>query len=144
MATVNFRHGAEVNQGDLLFEIDPPYYQAEADRAAGVVAEAEARLQRLTLDYERAKKLHPTGVITKEQFDLVSGDTAQATATLRSARSSLRIAEVNLNYCRIKAPITGRMSRPYIDPGNPWRRGRRYGSDAHRQPGSDLGVLRPR
>lgn len=118
LTSVNFRHGAEVKQGDLLFEIDPPYYQAEADRAAGVVAEAEARLARLTLDYERAKKLHPTGVITKEQFDLVSGDTAQATATLRAARSSLKIAEVNLGYCKVKAPITGRLSRPYIDPGN--------------------------
>ncbi len=118
LTAVNFRHGAEVNQGDLLFEIDPPYYQAEADRAAGVVAEAEARAQRLTLDFERAKKLHSTGIMAKEQFDLVSGDTAQAVATLRSAKSSQKIAEVNLGYCKVRAPITGRMSRPYIDPGN--------------------------
>ena len=118
LTSVNFRHGAEVNQGDELFDIDPPYYQAEADRASGVVAESEAHLKRLTLDYERAKKLHPTGVITKEQFDLASGDLAQATAGLQSARSSLKIAQVNLNYCKVKAPITGRLSRPYIDPGN--------------------------
>jgi multidrug efflux system membrane fusion protein len=118
LSTVHFKHGAQVQQGDLLFEIDPPYYEAEADRAAGVVAEMEARARRLTLDYERAKKLHPTGVIAKEQFDLVSGDMAQAEGTLRSARSSLKIAEVNLNYCKVKAPITGRMSRPFIDPGN--------------------------
>jgi RND family efflux transporter MFP subunit len=115
---VHFRHGAEVAKGDLLFEIDPPYYEAEADRAAGVVAEAEARAQRLTLDHERAKKLHPTGVMTKEQYDLISGDMAQALATLRASRASLKIAEVNLGYCQMRAPISGRMSRPYIDPGN--------------------------
>ena len=118
LTAVHFRHGAEVNKGDLLFEIDPPYYEAESDRAAGVVAVSEARAERLKLDYERAKKLHPTGVMAKEQFDLVSGDMAQAIATLQSARSSLKIAQVNLNYCKVRAPISGRMSRPYIDPGN--------------------------
>ena len=92
LKAVHFRHGAEVQQGDLLFEIDPPYYEAEADRAAGVVAEAEARLRRLNLDYDRAKKLHPSGVITTEQFDLISGDVAQAEATLQAARASLKIA----------------------------------------------------
>ncbi len=43
---------------------------------------------------------------------------AQAEATLRAARASLKIATVNLGYCEIRAPIGGRMSRPYIDPGN--------------------------
>lgn len=118
LKAVHFRHGAEVKQGDLLFEIDPPYYQAEADRASGVVAEAEARAERTTLDYERAKKLHSTNVITKEQFDLASGDMAQAQASLRSAKASLKIANVNLGYCQIKAPIDGRMSRSFMDPGN--------------------------
>ncbi len=55
LRAVHFRHGAEVNQGNVLFEIDPPYYKAEADRAAGVAAEAEAKLQRLNLDHERAR-----------------------------------------------------------------------------------------
>lgn len=118
LKAVNFQHGSEVKQGDLLFEIDPPYYKAEADRAAGVVAEAEAKMHRLSLDYERAKKLQPTGVMTKEQFDLISGDMAQAAATLRATKAELKIAEVNLGYCEVRAPITGRMSRPFIDPGN--------------------------
>ena len=118
LKAVHFRHGAEVNAGDLLFEIDPPYYNAEHDRAAGVAAEAEARLRRLNLDLERAKKLHPSGIITKEQYDLITGDVAQAEATLQAARASLKIAQVNLGYCEVRATIAGRMSRPYIDPGN--------------------------
>lgn len=118
LKSVLFRHGAEVKKGDILFEIDPPYYRAEADRAAGVVAEAEARFGRTKLDFERAKKLHSTNVIAKEQFDLAAGDMAQAEATLQSAKASLKIANVNLGYCEVKAPIDGRMSRAFIDPGN--------------------------
>jgi RND family efflux transporter MFP subunit len=118
LKSVNFQHGAEVEEGELLFEIDPPHYQAEFDRNEGAVAQAEARLKRLQADFARAEGLHPTGVITKEQFDLVSGDLAEAEATLKSAKAALKIARVNLNYCTIKAPISGRLSRPLIDPGN--------------------------
>lgn len=118
LKSVNFRHGAEVKKGDLLFEIDPPYYEAEAARADGVVAEAEARLKRLVNEFDRAKKLHASGVMQKEQYDLAEGDLKEADATLRSAKASLKIANVNLGYCQVKAPIDGLMSRPFIDPGN--------------------------
>jgi RND family efflux transporter MFP subunit len=118
LKTVHFKHGSEVKQGDLLFEIDPPYYEAEFARTEGMVAQAEARLSRLKLDYERAQKNYPTGVITKEQFDQVSGDLKEAAANLKTAQAQHKIASVNLGYCTIFAPITGRMSRPNVDPGN--------------------------
>jgi RND family efflux transporter MFP subunit len=118
LKSVNFKHGAEVEKGDVLFEIDPPYYEAEHARAEGVVAQAEARLARLKLDHARAVGLHADRTITKEQYDLVSGDLAEAEANLKAAKASLKIAGVNLGYCTIKAPISGRMSRPNIDPGN--------------------------
>jgi RND family efflux transporter MFP subunit len=118
LKTVHFEDGAEVEAGDRLFEIDPPYYQAEFDRNDGAVAQAEARVSRLRADYARAESLHPTGVITKEQFDLVSGDLAEAEASLKSAKAALKIARVNLGYCDIRSPISGRLSQPFIDPGN--------------------------
>ncbi len=118
LRAVHFEDGSEVEAGDPLFEIDPPYYQAEFDRNDGAVAQAEARLTRLRADYARAESLHPTGVITKEQFDLVSGDLAEAEATLKSAKAALKIARVNLGYCDIRSPISGRLSQPFIDPGN--------------------------
>lgn len=118
LKAVHFRHGAEVHQGDLLFEIDPPYYEAEAARAEGVVAETDARHQRLIKEFERAKKLHASGVMQKEQYDLAAGEMAEAEASLRSAKASLKIANVNLGYCKVKVPIDGVMSRPFIDPGN--------------------------
>lgn len=118
LKSVNFKHGAEVKKGDLLFEIDPPHYKAEHARAEGVVAQAQARLNRLKLDHARAERLFPSNTITKEQFDLVSGDLAEAEANLAAAKASLKLASVALGYCTINAPIDGRLSRPNIDPGN--------------------------
>jgi RND family efflux transporter MFP subunit len=118
LKAVHFKHGAEVKKGDLLFEIDPPYYEAEQARTEGLVAQAEARLNRLKLDYDRAERNLGTKVITKEQFDLVSGDLAEAEANLKTAKAQLKIASVNFGYCTIRAPIDGRMSRPNVDPGN--------------------------
>src|SRR6185437_12899914 len=74
LKTVHFRHGAEVEKGDHLFDIDPPYYEAEHARAEGVLAQTEARLKRLKLDYARAEKNHSTRVITQAEFDQWSGD----------------------------------------------------------------------
>lgn len=118
LKTVHFEHGAEVEAGAPLFDIDPPHYEAEFARAEGNVAQAEARLARLKHDFERADKLHPTGVITHEQYDLVSGDLAEAEASLKAANAALKIAKTNLGYCSISAPVAGRLSRPFIDPGN--------------------------
>ncbi|HEX7450567.1 MAG TPA: efflux RND transporter periplasmic adaptor subunit [Pirellulales bacterium] len=115
---VHFKHGAEVEEGTLLFEIGPTHYKAEVDRTEGVVAQCEARLKRLQLDHARAERTYSTRTITKEQYDLVSGDLAEAEANLKAAKANRKIAYTNLGYCTIAAPITGRVSRPFIDPGN--------------------------
>ncbi|HVA45368.1 MAG TPA: efflux RND transporter periplasmic adaptor subunit [Pirellulales bacterium] len=118
LKATHFKHGAEVKKGDLLFEIDPPYYEAEHARTEGVAAQAEARLKRLKLDYARAEENYSTRVITKAEFDQWSGDLAEAEANLKAAKASLKIATVNLGYCTIRAPIDGRLSRPAISDGN--------------------------
>jgi RND family efflux transporter MFP subunit len=118
LKTVHFQHGAEVEAGTPLFEIDPPYYQAEVDRAEGNVAQAEARLARLRLDFDRVEKLLPSMNISREQYDLVQGDLSEAQATLQASKAALKIARVNLGYCQINAPVAGRLSSAFIDPGN--------------------------
>lgn len=118
LSAVHFEHGAEVKQGDVLFEIDPPYYEAELARAEGGVAQAESRLNRLRADYERTVTLHKQNVITQAQFDLATSDVNEAEGTLKAARALLKIAQVNFGYTKVKAPISGRVSRPFIDPGN--------------------------
>ena len=118
LSKVNFEHGAEVKKGDILFEVDPPYYEAELARAEGGVAQAESRLNRLKADYDRTVSLHKQGVITEAQFDLATSDVTEAEGTLKSARALLKIAQVNFGYTKVKAPVSGRVSRPFIDPGN--------------------------
>jgi multidrug efflux pump subunit AcrA (membrane-fusion protein) len=118
LSKVNFEHGAEVKKGDILFEVDPPYYEAELARAEGGVAQAESRLNRLKADYERTVTLHKQNVITQAQFDLATSDVTEAEGTLKAARALLKIAQVNFGYTKVKAPVSGRVSRPFIDPGN--------------------------
>lgn len=118
LSKVNFDHGAEVKKGDILFEVDPPYYEAELARAEGGVAQAESRLNRLKADYDRTVSLHKQGVITEAQFDLATSDVTEAEGTLKSARALLKIAQVNFGYTKVKSPVSGRVSRPFIDPGN--------------------------
>jgi multidrug efflux pump subunit AcrA (membrane-fusion protein) len=118
LSKVNFEHGAEVKKGDILFEVDPPYYEAELARTEGGVAQAESRLTRLKADYDRTVTLHKQNVITQAQFDLATSDVTEAEGTLKAARALLKIAQVNLGYTKVKAPVSGRVSRPFIDPGN--------------------------
>lgn len=118
LAAVHFEHGAEVQAGEILFDIDPPYYNAEAARAEGLVAQAEARLSRLKLDFERSKENLARGVVTQSAHDLMTSDVTEAEGALKSAQATLTIANVNLGYTKVRSPIAGRVSRPFIDPGN--------------------------
>src|SRR4051812_33391437 len=115
---VLFREGAEVKEKDLLYEIDPRPYQAEVDRAQGAVQQAQARLRRLNNDLQRARGMLPNKTITQEAYDLIVGDQAEADAAVSVAQATLDLAKLNLSYCQVRAPITGKMSRTLLDAGN--------------------------
>jgi RND family efflux transporter MFP subunit len=115
---VPFREGEEVKKGDLLFEVDARHYQAEFDKADGSVMQMEGRLKRLDADYARASSLLPSRGISPEEFDRVIGDRAEAIGSVKVAKAQREIASVNLNYCKVKAPISGKISRRMLDPGN--------------------------
>jgi RND family efflux transporter MFP subunit len=114
----NFIEGDEVKQGAVLFEIDARPYKAELDRAEANVVQAEVRFNRLETDLARAKKLVGTGAISQEDYDKVAGDRNEAAAAVLSAKASREMAKLNLSYTQVKAPIAGRVSRRYVDPGN--------------------------
>jgi membrane fusion protein (multidrug efflux system) len=97
----NFIEGTEVKAGDVLFEIDPAPYEAEAARAQAQVAQAEATYQQSIRDAERAEQL----VQQKVQSTAVR-DTALATrdlnkAAVAAAKAQLRTAELNLSYTKV-------------------------------------------
>jgi RND family efflux transporter MFP subunit len=118
LAKVNFKEGAEVKEGDQLFEIDPRPYRAELAQAEANVVQAEAHARRLGLDAERAVRLVARGAMGREENDKIMGDKAEAEAAVGSARASRDRAKLNLDFTQVAAPISGRISRRLLDPWN--------------------------
>jgi RND family efflux transporter MFP subunit len=115
---VHFKEGADVKEGDPLFEIDPRPYQAELARTEANLVQAEARLRRLNADWTRASGLIAKGAIGREEFDKITGDRAEAAAAVGVATASRDLAKLNLSFTNVRACINARISRRYIDPGN--------------------------
>lgn len=118
LSKVNFEEGAEVREGDSLFEIDPRPYQAELARTKANVAQCEAHRKRLNYDYQRSRRLLPTGALAREDYDKIVGDLAEAEAAVGVAKAQQETADLNVGYTKVKAPISGRISRRLIDPWN--------------------------
>lgn len=114
----DFKEGSFVQEGDLLFEIDPRTYQAELDRAQATVGQAQARSQRLESDFDRAGNLRARGAIAQEEFERIAGDRLEAVAALKVAEAVRKIAELNVAFTKVTAPISGLTGRLMVDPGN--------------------------
>lgn len=115
---VYFQEGSDVKQGDLLFEIDRRSYEAELARAEGAVTQTEGRLTRLNGDYERAQALQAKGAMSKEEIARISGDRTEAQGALKVNEAARDLAKLNLSFTRVRAPLSGRISRRSISPGN--------------------------
>jgi RND family efflux transporter MFP subunit len=118
LSKVLFAEGYDVKEGDVLFVIDQRPYQATLDQAKANVVLAKAHLARLDADFGRAKVLLPQKAISQEDFDKAAGDRAEADALLNVAVAAQDLAQLNLDFTEVKSPISGRISRQMIDPGN--------------------------
>lgn len=114
----NFVEGSEVKQGDVLFEIDPDTYQAQVANARAVVAQAEANHTQSARDAARAEKLVAEKVQSTAQRDQAFAKRDADAAALQQARAQLRIAELNLQYTKVEAPISGLTSREAVPEGS--------------------------
>ncbi|EKF76074.1 secretion protein HlyD [Alcanivorax hongdengensis A-11-3] len=115
---VAFEEGAMVEQGDLLFEIDPRPYQARERAARARLATARSELSLADSEAGRAKQLLSSHAISREEYDRRSAAQANARAQLDEARAALDSARLDLEYTRVTAPITGRVGRAYVTRGN--------------------------
>ena len=118
LQSVHFKEGAVVRQGELLFQIDPRPFQAEVDRLKGDLSQARAQRSRAQSDFERAERLHNNDGMSAEEYDRRAAVRNEAEARIASTEGALRGAELNLEFTRVTAPITGRVGRADITEGN--------------------------
>jgi RND family efflux transporter MFP subunit len=118
ISSVNFKEGSEVKKGDVLFVIDPRPYQAERDKAAAELAQARAQLVLARSERERATKLLAQHALSQEEYDTRSAGSEEAQANVEAARAALDAAALNLEFTRVTAPISGRISRALVTSGN--------------------------
>jgi multidrug efflux system membrane fusion protein len=118
IVSVNFKDGALVKKGDVLFVIDPRPYAAEVDRAAAQLAAAQARTGYTLSDWERAQRLIADNAIAKRDYDEKQNAAREASANLKGAQAALETAQINLGYTKIVAPVSGRVSHAELTVGN--------------------------
>lgn len=115
---IGFIEGAEVKKGDLLYVIDPRPFQATLSRAEAELAQADARLSRIASDYGRAASLSANRAISREEFEKVSFEHAEAKAAVRSSQAAVDTAKLNLEYSEVRAPIDGQIGKTMVTVGN--------------------------
>jgi len=118
VAGVRFREGAVVNRGDLLFQIDARPFQAEVDRLKAELARAKATVQRASSEAQRAERLTAQNAMSKEEHDRRASFAQEASAQVDAVAAALRVAELNLEFTRVTAPIAGRVGRAIATEGN--------------------------
>ena len=118
MTRVYFKDGTTVQKDDKLFEIDPRQYKAELERAEGNLQQIEAHRRRLEKEYQRAKNLLSQRAVSQEEYDRYESDYRETEANLKLATANRDLARLNFDWCDVRAPSAGLLSRRMVDPGN--------------------------
>jgi RND family efflux transporter MFP subunit len=116
---INFTEGAEVKQDDVLLEIDPRTYQTAVDQAKARVNLAEAQLAQAENEANRSATLRGKGgAVSQEDYERALTARSTASATVESARADLKRAQLDLDFTKVRAPISGVVSRALVTTGN--------------------------
>ena len=115
---VLFKDGAEVQKGAPLYEIDDREFQADLAAAKAQLATALAHQEKANLDFRRAEALKAKGAITAAQYDQMLADKKEADAQVQSANAKQDRAQLDVNFSKIAAPISGKISRSNLTVGN--------------------------
>ncbi|MBX9701957.1 MAG: efflux RND transporter periplasmic adaptor subunit, partial [Acetobacteraceae bacterium] len=113
-----FQEGQEVRAGDVLFRIERAPFEAQLEQARANVASARAQLENAQVAFARARELRATGAGTQVALDNAQAQERTANASLLGAQAQVRVAEINLGYTEINAPIDGKIGRATLTPGN--------------------------
>lgn len=118
LQSIHFDEGGMIEEGDLLYVIDPRPYRAILEQAAAELTRAQARLTLATNDRDRAERLFRSRAISEEEADARTQEQREAVATLAAAEAAVRAAELDVEFTEVRAPIGGRIGRWHVTRGN--------------------------
>jgi len=114
----NFVEGDDVNEGDLMYLIDPKPFEAALEEAKGQFEKDRAALAYAEEQVARYSVLVEKDYVSREDYDNMVTTMEQAKGALDSSKGQLEQAELNLGYCRMYAPFDGRIGRTLVNVGN--------------------------
>ena len=115
---IAFEEGQMVKAGDLLAEIDPRPYQNALLQAQGTLLQNQAQLKNAQVDFERYRGLYAEDSIAKQTLDTAAALVGQYQGTVKTNQAAVNDAKLNLEFTRIRAPISGRVGLRQLDVGN--------------------------
>src|SRR6476660_3087823 len=116
--SVEFQDGAIVHQGDLLYVIDPRPFEAVAEQADGQLSDARAKVELAKRELDRGLNLVQTSAVSEQVVDQRRQALQAAHAAETEAAGALKAARLNIEFTHVTAPLTGRVSRHLVSPGN--------------------------
>jgi multidrug efflux system membrane fusion protein len=115
---VFFKEGQNVNKGQLLVQIDPRPYQVAVSQAEATLYKDQTQLTIAKRNFERYQDLFKQGVVSRQDFDAQQSNYGALEGTVRADQAAVDNAKLNLAYCRIASPLSGRVGLRQVDPGN--------------------------
>ncbi len=115
---VHYKEGDLVHEGDLLLEIDPRPYQVQLEQAEGQLIKDQAALDNARIDNARYDTLLKQNAVPEQQLATQKALVVQDEGIVKTDQGQIDNAKLNLVYCHITAPITGRIGLRLVDPGN--------------------------
>ncbi len=113
-----YLEGSQVKQGQVMFRIDSRTYQAALARAKGALAQEQARYRQTERDLKRIRELQKKGFASESELDNAISNFEQSKANIQAAEAEVQSKQIDLDYCTVKAPISGITSRETVSEGS--------------------------
>ena len=118
IARIHFREGSDVEKGALLISIDPEPFRATLRQSEATLAKDQALSKFAFEQAQRYAGLLKEGIVTRDQYELLQSNAESLAATLAADRAAIKNARIQLDYCSIRAPISGRTGAIALQTGN--------------------------